>query len=918
MEPAMSAARPSYYPENRNRKQPKVLLICFYEPNGISTVPENVAFLQRHSRFSVYVINMFDWRVGRGFLSLPPEVDLSEFSAVIVHNTVSYNPDNLRSLDKRLRTRFADYRGTKILFKQDENYRFQEAAEIIGRAGFDVVFTCLPPDAQRKIYPQSVAGDLHFERMLTGYVTPTHRNLRKQWGARPLDIAYRGSIQPLDFGRLAYEKAKIGDDIRTRLAGRGLALDISSRWEDRIGGNDWFRFLLSSKITLGAESGASIFDLDGSLSSRIKDAERRHRDLRPDRAAFSEAVLAEVADLEGTIYYNQVSPRHFEAAATGTVQAMYPGAYSDILVAGRHYFELQRDYSNIDDLVALVGDEKRRQDLAEAAHDDIVANPAYWIETFVDRVDAAIEGRLKTVAASPVPIFRASKQARNVLLLAAHEPVLAPRLNWMSDHAPAGLNIVQVGLTALDRAVGVSQSPAGKTIIVGKREPYSNEDFNRVAQLAASSETAMAVLGELAYLAMAAGLADPIAFSAAFGAKPGTPRADDFRWACRSLLETTVGLLDVALHANNVDAIVATGFETLLPGVLASGILGVPLFYDAREYWAESAPDSEEFEHLHWRRLERRLVKFTQARYTVSNGTAELLSLEHGMPFEVLPDVEPLSAHIANVDVSRATESECRFLFQGNFAPHGSIELLIAAWPKTDPKAKLLLRGPDSPHRMRLIELAAETGLLGDRIQIRDPDLPSDLVEGRGGGDVVLLPHPPTGPSDAYWALDNLSRYMSAAIPVLGDKTTSAARMIQEAESGVVANFSDPDDIVAAVSKFVDSESDYRRMAENGRRYFVEKFHWEKIAVDFYDTLSGSVSGIAPSFFELYPKAVGQQGTSTSILKRLTTENEIFTGADGALRKRASPSTLRTLWHLIPKSVRYPLARILRRHVDFP
>ena len=49
--------------------------------------------------------------------------------------------------------------------------------------------------------------------MLTSYVTPTLRALDSRKAERPIEIGFRGSIQPLEFGRLAFEKHKIGDDV---------------------------------------------------------------------------------------------------------------------------------------------------------------------------------------------------------------------------------------------------------------------------------------------------------------------------------------------------------------------------------------------------------------------------------------------------------------------------------------------------------------------------------------------------------------------------------------------------------------------------------------------------------------------------------------------------------------------------------
>jgi hypothetical protein len=393
----------------------RVLLIFYGDPEGITTVMETVGYMQSVSRFPITVINLFEHRSGPGILSLRPEVDFDEYKAVVIHNTVSYNVYNLRSLDTKLRTKLRKYTGVKILMKQDENYRFHELARYIGETGFDVIFTCLPPEAVTLIYPPQIVGTPHFERMFTGYVTPTLRQRRWDTTSRPIDIGYRGSIQPLHFGRLAYEKRKIGEDIQARLANSGLKLDISSRWEDRIGGDAWFDFLASCKATLGAESGASIFDLAGDLDARCKALEQKLGPLRED-ADYAEAYLSQLADLEDNVHYHQISPRHFEAAATGTVQLLYPGDYSGIFKAGQHYFPLARDYSNLDEAVALIQNEPARRSMAEAAYREIVQNPAYWIETFVGRFDALLAAEI-TAKASRI---QANPHAAKPTLRRAH------------------------------------------------------------------------------------------------------------------------------------------------------------------------------------------------------------------------------------------------------------------------------------------------------------------------------------------------------------------------------------------------------------------------------------------------------------------------------------------------------------------
>lgn len=356
----------------------RLLLIAHHDPSGIASVAENIECLEKNSQHTITALNLFTPQGGP--LALPASITLDDYDGIIFHNTAAYNPLNLRSLDLHTREKFHNYGGIKILMKQDENHRFTETAAAMGAIGIDLMFTTLPPKAIPQIYPPNVVGKVTYERMLTGYVTPSLRAIDSLNTDRPIDIGYRGSIQSLSFGRLAYEKRSIGDDVSRALSNSGLKLDISSRREDRIGGGAWIDFLKRCKATLGAESGASVFDLSGELTRRSKKLDE----------SKPEEYLAAIADLENNVHYGQVSPRHFEAAACGTLQLLYPGDYSGIFKPGVHYFPLARDLSNLDEAVALLQNETKRREITERAYRDIIQNPAYAIETFIARFDALV------------------------------------------------------------------------------------------------------------------------------------------------------------------------------------------------------------------------------------------------------------------------------------------------------------------------------------------------------------------------------------------------------------------------------------------------------------------------------------------------------------------------------------------------
>ena len=82
---------------------------------------------------------------------------------------------------------------------------------------------------------------------------------------RTIDIGYRAKDLPAWLGRHARLKAQIGDAFAAAAPAHGLSCDISTRAEDALVGDDWVRFLLSCRYTVGVEGGASVLDRDGSL-----------------------------------------------------------------------------------------------------------------------------------------------------------------------------------------------------------------------------------------------------------------------------------------------------------------------------------------------------------------------------------------------------------------------------------------------------------------------------------------------------------------------------------------------------------------------------------------------------------------------------------------------------------------------------
>jgi hypothetical protein len=77
------------------------------------------------------------------------------------------------------------------------------------------------------------------------------------------------------------------------------------------------------------------------------------------------------------VYGKCASSRHFDAAGTKTCQIMFRGRFNDIFEADRHYLALDRDFGNVNDVIARFSDPDERLAVAERAYRHILEHHTY-------------------------------------------------------------------------------------------------------------------------------------------------------------------------------------------------------------------------------------------------------------------------------------------------------------------------------------------------------------------------------------------------------------------------------------------------------------------------------------------------------------------------------------------------------------
>ncbi|HSQ22891.1 MAG TPA: hypothetical protein VLN44_00690 [Pyrinomonadaceae bacterium] len=273
----------------------------------------------------------------------------------------------------------------RIIFPQDEYLRTDILADFINEFSIDRVFSLAPKTEWPKIYDRVDTTRVKLSNVLAGYLDDaTVKRIERLAGEnlpRDLDLGYRTWRAAPNLGRHGFLRKQIADVFQAEAPKHNLKIDISTRKEDTLWADAWYEFLLRCKYTISVEGGASVLDRDGSIQRKTESYLLEH-----PAAPFDEVEQECFPGLDGGLRYVAISPRHLEACATRTCQVLVEGEYNYVLVAGRHYIELKRDFSNLEEVLEILEQDKLRKEITDNAYRDIVESGNYAYRSFVDQV----------------------------------------------------------------------------------------------------------------------------------------------------------------------------------------------------------------------------------------------------------------------------------------------------------------------------------------------------------------------------------------------------------------------------------------------------------------------------------------------------------------------------------------------------
>lgn len=365
-------------------------LLVLYHCRGVAQLPLRAALedhlfaWQRHSRYPVIHHNIaygFDWAA---YEHLPIAAVLLDTLAL----NIRWSPDYFQRKTAPLAA-LARFAGPKIAMPQDEFIHTDSLGGLLARIGCTHVLSAAGPQDARRIYggflPKAQVGS-----KLTGYLeTGTLRRIdamARLQPARDIDVGYRAWHAEAWLGEHGVLKARIAQEAKALAPEfQKLRLDVSTDDADTLTGDDWYRFLLRCRTTLGVEGGASVLDRDGAICARTRAWMREH-----PQASFEQVRDACFPGMDGTLSLFAIGPRHLEACATRTCQLLVEGDYQGVLRAGQDYLPIRRDFSNLREVLRAIDDEALVRRVAESAWQRVVGSGRYTYAGFVGDVERRI------------------------------------------------------------------------------------------------------------------------------------------------------------------------------------------------------------------------------------------------------------------------------------------------------------------------------------------------------------------------------------------------------------------------------------------------------------------------------------------------------------------------------------------------
>jgi hypothetical protein len=261
---------------------------------------------------------------------------------VLLHST---NADSILPL-VLLESYFKSRKGKLLMFAGNEYCLMPEKIRFIKEVEVDYLATQLPKEAARWLY-----SDCSKSKLLIAPHALNEKIYRpyKEHYHRPIDIGFIGDRYSYAIGDI--ERTELADHFSQNSMRQKLTMDIRLGRKLRIPRGEYVEFLNSTRGTIGAESGTYYLEKTDRTQKEVEAFLSRH-----SKATFDEVYEKFFKNYTNPVNGKAISSRHFEPIGTKTCQILLEGNYNGILEPNTHFISLNKDYSNMDEVLERFAD----------------------------------------------------------------------------------------------------------------------------------------------------------------------------------------------------------------------------------------------------------------------------------------------------------------------------------------------------------------------------------------------------------------------------------------------------------------------------------------------------------------------------------------------------------------------------------
>lgn len=302
--------------------------------------------IQADPAFSVYPINLAE-NSPENQKKWVKKVKRSKFDVIVLmHQVFSNRP--VIDWNSPLYDAISASSSSVVFFVGNEYKLMPEKMKFAEELGVNLLISQSNDSRVFDLYKERLHCDVDF--LPNCGIDANYFNNHKPFTERSINIGYRSYSGPEYLGNR--DKELIGEGFQKFADESSLIMDISMDPADRFDIVGWANFLNNCKFQLGVEAGYDYFEITDNTRKKVI----QYLEANPS------STYEEIFDLFFKNYPNPVpmrniSGRHIEAMACGSVQILFEGHYNGYLEPDRHFIMLKKDFSNIGDVLSRLNDE---------------------------------------------------------------------------------------------------------------------------------------------------------------------------------------------------------------------------------------------------------------------------------------------------------------------------------------------------------------------------------------------------------------------------------------------------------------------------------------------------------------------------------------------------------------------------------